>query len=170
MRTVKCYNIVHKALMISSYFLQTSSSILLLSSGSRLHHRLLNLSRILFFCLEEVTFWVFVLFFLSNNALLTLMVPYASDSAPVAAAGSHIRCMGDFWQAWSGLNCALTPHTSFVFIHSRRRNAFADDVPFTPFFFLLLLCFESERRFSRSERVKRDKFCLEHLNSFCQIC
>lgn len=163
MRTVKCYNIVHKALMISSYFLQTSSSILLLSSGWRLHHRLLILSRILFFCLEEVTFWVFVLFFLSNNALLTLMVPYASDSAPVAAAGSHIRCMGDFWQAWSGLNCALTPHTSFVFIHSRRRE-------YLSLLFFFFLCFESERRFSRSERVKRDKFCLEHLNSFCQIC
>lgn len=79
-QTVKCYNIVHNALMTSSSILtsppvsiiQVSHLAVVFTTASSLSYS---------FNALRGYFNFFVLSFLSNNALLTLMVPYASDSA-----------------------------------------------------------------------------------------
>lgn len=76
-RTVKCYNIVHKALMIFFFFfLHPHPFPSILAGDVTTAYSFSHSSYAL-----RSKFWFFVLSFLSNNALLTLMVPYASDSA-----------------------------------------------------------------------------------------
>lgn len=103
-QTDKCYNIVHKALMISSFYFDTFIHFLHsgLSSGWSVHQWLLIIFSPLFLCLEDSFEFLLLWYFLSNNALLTLMVPYASDSAPWGAAicslwGCHNLLSGWFF-------------------------------------------------------------------------
>lgn len=119
-QTVKCYNIVHKALMISSFIVwhlhshpagdfTTASSFSLTSSS-----------------LQELIFWTFS--FLSNNALLTLMVPYASDSARWQRGFLPPRgvtfVVWVIWQARSRLNyrwsCTFLCSVTVIFHHFLR--------------------------------------------------
>lgn len=92
MRTVKCYNIVHNALMISTVHPLPSLLFFIRLENSPL---LTNPCILFFFafilCLEDIFLnFIFVIpfGFLSNNALLTLMVPYASDVALLVVVNS----------------------------------------------------------------------------------
>lgn len=111
MRTVKCYNIVHNALMISTvhplpsllFFIRLENSPLLTNPCILFLFFFLFVFFAFILCLEDVFFKFYFcnsfFGFLSNNALLTLMVPYASDVAllvVVNSSGNVTFCrMGD---------------------------------------------------------------------------
>lgn len=122
MRTVKCYNIVHKALMIPSFlwpsiplsppftWFEISPLLALLSRSSE--------------ALGCHFFLIFCTFLLSNNALLTLMVPYASDGPAVVVVCSLGRSHllnGWFDKLDQGSNTDLLCARILLDVHAVRR-------------------------------------------------
>lgn len=78
MRTVKCYNIVHKASTVPSV---SPISLIGVSHLAGSFITACSFSHALRSNFDKKKNCFVVLSFLSNNALLTLMVPYASGSA-----------------------------------------------------------------------------------------